>query len=58
MNKPIEKRKKIVRQAVANERLEGLTVSKETLAIANNYIVGKMTVHEAAAKIRTRFGAL
>lgn len=58
MNKPIEKRKKIVRQAVANERLEGLKVSKETLAIANNYIVGKMTAAEAAAKIRARFGAL
>lgn len=58
MNEPIEKRRKIVRQAVANERLEGLKVSKETLAIANNYAVDKMTAKEAAAKIRARFGVL
>jgi hypothetical protein len=55
---PTQKRKDIVKQAVANERLEGLKVSKESQKIADNYVVGKMTAKEAAKKIRARYGVL
>lgn len=58
MNSPTEKRKMLVKQAVANERLEGLKVSQESQKIANNYIVGKTSAKEAAEKIRARYGAL
>jgi hypothetical protein len=58
MNTPIQKRKKIVQQAIANERLEGLKVSKESQKIASNYIAGKVSAKEAAKKIRARYGVL
>lgn len=58
MNSPIQKRKKVVKQAIANERLEGLKVSKESQKIANNYVAGKVTAKQAAAKIRARYGVL
>jgi hypothetical protein len=58
MNSSTEKRKMVVRQAVANERLEGLKVSKESLKIANNYIVGKASAKQAVQKIRARYGVL
>ncbi len=45
-----------VKQAVANERLEGLVVSEEARRIADNYVVGKASAKEAAQKIRARFG--
>jgi len=51
-------RKKIVKQAIANERLEGLRVSKDSKKIADNYIVGKLTARQAAAKIRARYGVI
>ena len=58
MKLPLQKRKKIVKQAIANERLEGLKVSKESQKIADNYIAGKVTAKEAAKKIRARYGVL
>ena len=58
MNTPVQKRKKIVKQAVANERLEGLKVSKESQKIASSYIAGKASAKEAANKIRARYGKL
>lgn len=58
MNTPVQKRKKIVKQAVANERLEGLKVSKESQKIANSYIAGKASAKEVAKKIRARYGKL
>ena len=58
MKKTAETRRKIVKQAIANERLEGLKVSPETKKIANTYIAGKASASEAAAKIRARYGAL
>jgi hypothetical protein len=58
MQTPAQKRKEVVKQAIANERLEGLKVSKESQKIADNYVVGKMTAKEAAQKIRARYGAL
>ncbi len=53
-----KKRKKVVQQAVANERLEGLAVSKESQKIADNYITGKASAQDAAKKIRARYGSL
>lgn len=58
MQTPTQKRKNTVKQAIANERLEGLKVSEETKKIADNYIIGKMTAKEAAKKIRARYGVL
>ena len=49
-------RKDMVKQAVANERLEGLKVSKESQKIADNYVVGKVSAKDAARKIRARYG--
>ncbi len=46
---------KVVR-AVANERLEGLVVSEESQRIADNYVVGKASASETAARIRRRYG--
>jgi len=45
-----------VKQAVANQRLEGLTVAEEARRIADNYVVGNASAREAAQKIRDRFG--
>jgi hypothetical protein len=58
MNSSTQKRKKIVKQAVANEKLEGLRVSKESQKIANTYVAGEASAKQAAEKIRARYGAL
>ena len=58
MNKAQLSRTKVVNRAVANERLEGLRVSKESRKIADNYITGKASAKQAAKKIRTRYGVL
>jgi hypothetical protein len=58
MNTPAQKRGNIVRQAIANEKLEGLKVSRESRKIADSYIVGKASAKDAAAKIRARYGKL
>lgn len=58
MNKDIKLRKKTVKQALANERLEGLKVSRDTKKISDNYIAGKASAKQAAAKIRARYGVL
>ena len=50
MNKQSLKRKKNVSQAVANERLEGLKVSKESLKIADSYVAGKASVRQKLVK--------
>lgn len=57
MNKQSIKRKNNISQAVANERLEGLKVSKSSRKIADSYIAGKASAKEAAKKIRARYGA-
>lgn len=56
MNSPLQKRGKVVKQAVANEKLEGLKVSPEARKIADNYIAGKASAKAVAAKIRARYG--
>ena len=58
MNKQIQKRKKTVKQAIANERLEGLKVSRVSQKIADNYVVGKESAKQVAIKIRARYGNL
>jgi hypothetical protein len=58
MSSSTQKRKRIVEQAVANEKLEGLKVSKESQKIANTYVAGKASAKQAAEKIRARYGAL
>jgi len=58
MNTPIQKREKVVNQAIANEKLEGLKVSPEARKIADSYITGKASASSAAAKIRARYGNL
>lgn len=58
MNLTSQKRKRVVEQAVANERLEGLKVSKESQKIAGNYVAGKASAKQATPKIRARYGSL
>jgi hypothetical protein len=54
----MKKREKTVKQAIANEKLEGLKVSSETRKIADSYVVGKASAKSAAAKIRARYGTM
>ena len=42
--------------AVANERLEQLTVSEESKRIADNYVVGQASATQVANRIRARYG--
>jgi hypothetical protein len=58
MNTLEKKRSNSVKQAVANQRLEGLKGTAESIKIANNYIVGKASAIQAANKIRSRYGAV
>ena len=58
MNSSMKKREKVVTQAIANEKLEGLTVSRETRKLADNYITGKASAKDVASKIRARYGTL
>ena len=58
MNSPLKNRQKTVSQAVANEKLEGLKVSRDTLKIADSYVTGKASAKTATAKIRARYGKL
>ena len=51
-------KKKIVHQAIANERLEGLHVSQESQSIAQKYVAGKISAKTAAEKIRANYSAL
>ena len=56
MNSSMKKRETTVNQAIANEKLEGLKVSRETRKIADDYVTGKASAKSAAAKIRARYG--
>ena len=44
-----------MKQAIANEKLEGLKVSSETRKIADDYINAKASAKVVAAKIRARY---
>jgi hypothetical protein len=54
----MKKREKTIKQAIANEKLEGLKVSLESRRIADSYITGKASAKAVAAKIRARYGTL
>lgn len=41
---------------MANQRLEGLSVSEESQKIASKYIVGEADAEQAARQIRARYG--
>jgi phage terminase Nu1 subunit (DNA packaging protein) len=58
MNSLASTREKAVKQAIANQRLEGLKVSAESRKIADSYVAGKISVKSAAAKIRERYGKI
>lgn len=49
-------RKERVRQAIANERLEGLTVSRATRRTLDDYANGKISAEEAADQVFSRYG--
>lgn len=53
----MEERKQKVKQAIANERLEGLKISQHAQKSLNDYIVGKVSADEAAQQVFTRYGA-
>ena len=57
-NLPMEKldRKERVRQAIANERLEALSVSRATRRTLNDYATGKISAEEAAEQVFSRYG--
>lgn len=52
----MEGRKEKVKQAVANEKLEGLNVSKNTRKTLDEYIAGKISAKEAAQQVYARYG--
>ena len=56
MDQAEEERRRRVALAVANQELEGLVVSEDTLRIADRYIVGEASAEEAAAMILERYG--
>jgi len=56
MGSSTKDREQSVKQAIANEKLEGLNVSPEARKIADSYIVGKASASSVAAKIRARYG--
>ena len=52
-----EERKEKVKQAIANEELEGLGVSKNAKETLDEYIAGKISAKEAARQVYARYGA-
>lgn len=52
----MEGRKEKVRQAVANGKLEGLNISKNTKKTLDEYIAGKISAKEAAQQVYARYG--
>lgn len=52
----MEARKEKVKQAIANEKIEGLNISKDTEKTLDNYITGKVSAKEAAQQVFARYG--
>lgn len=52
----MEARKEKVKQAIANEKLEGLKISKSTKKILDEYVAGKISAKEAAQQVYARYG--
>ena len=53
-----KKRQKLVNQAIANERLEGLEISPFAKKASDSYVAGKIPLEEASRQIRQRYGVL
>lgn len=51
-----QEREFAVKQAIANEELEGIKVSNEARRLAGEYIAGKASIRQAARQIRARYG--
>lgn len=51
-----KERRQKVEQAIANQRLEGLSVSKYTSSVLDEYASGKISAHEAAQRVYARYG--
>ncbi|MCL1897803.1 MAG: antitoxin VbhA family protein [Micrococcales bacterium] len=56
MKRSSKERQKHVTRAVANARLEGLSVSEDSRRLADNYVIGKASAKQTADKIRQRYG--
>lgn len=52
----MNERKEKVRQAVANEKLEGLDVSSSAKKTLDEYVAGKISAREAAQQVYARYG--
>lgn len=52
----MEGRKEKVKQAIANEKLEGLNISINTRETLDEYIAGKISAKEAAQQVYDRYG--
>lgn len=55
-NTDMEAQKEKVKQAIANEKLEALSISKNTKKTLDNYIAGKVSAKEAANQVYSRYG--
>ncbi len=55
-NVSMEGRKEKVKQAVANEKLEGLSISKNTQKTLDEYVAGRISAKEAAEQVYARYG--
>ena len=52
----MEDRKEKVKQAIANEKLEGLNISNTTKKTLDEYVAGKISAKEAAQQVYSRYG--
>lgn len=52
----MEERKEKVKQAITNEKLEHLSISKSTKKTLDNYVAGKVSAREAAEQVFARYG--
>lgn len=55
-NRYMETRREKVKQAIANEKLEGLSISENTKKTLDEYVVGKISAKEAAQQVYSRYG--
>lgn len=51
-----EEREDKVKQAIANGKLEGLSISKDTRETLDEYVAGKISAKEAARQVYSRYG--
>lgn len=52
-----QERRKKVERAIANQRLEGLSISNYTRSVLDDYVSGKISAHEAAQRVYSHYGA-